>query len=344
MTRWRRVGTLAGIALPVAVAAGATLGAALVTPFVTARRVSDRRGRDWFALPDGHESTVHTSDGANLAVFVAGPPAGPVVVLAHCWTGTKETWAPVARRLVRLGHRVVLYDQRGHGSSGFGTGLRDVDTLGDDLAVVLEHVDARGAVVAGHSMGGMAVQAHVARRCTGATDRIAAVVLVATAARVLGRSIPTGVANRALGDASPAWVRSGRSGALVARAALGRGAVPAHVAFVRDTLDATAAPVRVSCLLAMARMDLRPGLAEAAVPATILVGSRDLLTPPRLARALWRAWPGSSLRVLPGAGHMLPLEDPDHVVEAITRAAAGVDPGMIESPSNATLDIEALVT
>src|SRR3546814_11871182 len=71
------------------------------------------------------------------------PVDGPLVVRVHCWTGNKELWAPVARRLVRLGHRVVLYDQRGHGSSTFGAGLDCVDRLGHDLAAVLSHLDAR---------------------------------------------------------------------------------------------------------------------------------------------------------------------------------------------------------
>src|SRR3546814_18572980 len=69
-------------------------------------------------------------------------------------------------------------------------------------------------------------------------------------------------------------------------------------------------------------MDLRAGLAGAAIPATILVGTRDLLTPVRSARSLQQAWPRAGLRILPGAGHMLPLERPDDIVEAVLRATA----------------------
>src|SRR3546814_16114899 len=69
-------------------------------------------------------------------------------------------------------------------------------------------------------------------------------------------------------------------------------------------------------------MDLRAGLAGAAIPATILVGTRDLLTPVRSARSLQQAWPRAGLRILPGAGHMLPLERPDDIVEAVPRAPA----------------------
>lgn len=348
MTSHRRWRSLGSIAAP----AGVVLGAAAI---VTAGAVAGARqrrsghggdpcGPAGFALPDGERRVVRTGDGAELAVLVAGPADGPTVVLAHCWTGTKETWAAVARRLVRLGHRVVLYDQRGHGSSGFGAGLATIETLGDDLSVVLAHVGARRAVVVGHSMGGMAAQAYVARHQYHA-DRVAAVVLVATASRVLGRALPGVLAERVVGDTSLSWTRRGRPGAFLARRALGRSAVPSHAVFVRDTLDATAGPVRVSCLLAMARMDLRQGLAGAAVPATILVGTRDLLTPPRLARALCRAWPGSALRIVPGAGHMLPLEAPDEIVDAIARAtAASAVTTPAPTATAATCDTKALVT
>lgn len=326
MTHDRRRRRLAWLAAPAAVLLGS---AAAVTAGAVVGARSRRRGRDHdpcgpdgFALPGGEHRVVRTADGAELSVLVAGPPDGPTVVLAHCWTGTSAVWAPVARRLVRLGYRVVLYDQRGHGASSFGAGLETVEILGDDLATILAAVDARGAVVGGHSMGGMAAQAYIARH-QDEPDRVAAVVLVATAARVLGRALPGVLAERAIGDASPAFTRQGRTGALLARGAFGRSPGPGHADFVCSTLGATAGPVRAGCLSAMARMDLRPGLAAAAVPATILVGSRDLLTPPRLARALQQAWPGSSLGVVPGAGHMLPLEAPDAIVDAIARATAG---------------------
>src|SRR3546814_9014085 len=73
---------------------------------------TDPVGPRKLALPRGVADVVRTDDGADLALHLAGPVDGPLVVLVHCWTGNKELWAPVARRLVRLGHRVVLYDQR----------------------------------------------------------------------------------------------------------------------------------------------------------------------------------------------------------------------------------------
>lgn len=327
LARRRARRALPWVVVPASLGAGVVAVPAAAGVVAVARRRgrggSDPCGPDGLALPDGRSEAVVTADGAELALHVAGPEAGPVVVLVHCWTGAKELWSPVARRLVHLGHRVVLYDQRGHGASTWGGGLPDVDHLGDDLATVLAHVDARDVVVAGHSMGGMSIQAYVGRHPADAAARLSGAVLVATAARTFGRELPAALAERVLGDVAPAWTRTGRIGTSLARRSLGAGAHPAHAVAVRDLLHATPGPVRVGCLLAMARMDLGPGLAATQVPATVLVGTRDLLTPPRSARALAAAWPGAELTVLPGAGHMLPVERPDEIVEAVLARASG---------------------
>ena len=325
---WRLHRRRSRFALPwvaAAVSAGAGVVGVVAAAFAhpRRRRRSDPCGPDGLTVPDGQAGVVTTTDGAELALHVAGPDDGPVVVLVHCWTGAKELWGPVARRLVHLGHRVVLYDQRGHGCSTWGDGMPDIDRLGDDLSVVLAHVDARDAVVAGHSMGGMSVQAYVGRHSGDASERLAGVVLVSTAARTFGRELPAAVAERLLGDASPNWTRTGRVGAALARGSLGRDAPHAHALAVRDLLHATPGSVRVACLLAMARMDLRAGLASVPVPAAVLVGTSDRLTPPRSARALTAAWPGASVTVLAGAGHMLPIERPDEIVEAVLAARQG---------------------
>lgn len=312
----RRIRLVLRVLVPAAVAVGAD---ALVRRRRRAPAV-DPCAPAGLALPEGADGVVITADGAELAVRTAGPHGAPLVVLVHCWTGAKELWGPVARRLVGDGYRVVLYDQRGHGASSWGDGLPDIDRLGDDLAGVLAHVDARDAVVVGHSMGGMSIQAYVGRHGEDAHARLRAAVLAATAARTFGRELPAALAERILGDVAPSWTSTGRVGTALARRSLGAGAAPAHAVAVRDLLHATPGPTRVSCLLAMARMDLRPGLAAVDLPATVLVGTRDVLTPRRSARALVAAWPGATMRVLPGAGHMLPMERSDDIVEAIQGA------------------------
>ena len=104
------------------VAVGAAGAAVAVRARAQHSVFDDPCGVEGLALPEGGERrTITTNDGAELAAFVAGPADGPVVVLPHCWMGGMAMWGAVARRLVASGHRVALYDQRGHGESTLGS-------------------------------------------------------------------------------------------------------------------------------------------------------------------------------------------------------------------------------
>ena len=276
----------------------------------------DPCGPDGLRLPDGDARTVTTDDGAELEVLVAGRASAPTVVLPHCWTGTKEIWAPVARRLVEGGHRVVLYDQRGHGGSTLGSGPMSVDRLGEDLLAVLDEVGGTDLVLAGHSMGGMTVQALAVNHPDVVRARVRGIALVSTAARAVGLPLPAAVVHRVLGDRS-SGVFAKRSAGL-SRGAVGVQAFESHVRATGDAFAATSGAARAGFLVGMSRMDYRAGLASIAVPVRVLVGTHDRLTPVARARVLAEGIPGARLDVLPGLGHMLPLEAPDLVAEVIT--------------------------
>lgn len=302
-------------------------GAAAAASIAYYRWERSRAGEPWDpeapGYPDGEHRTITTPDGATLALTIAGPEDGPLVVLSHCWTGSRAIWGPVAERLCASGHRVVLYDQRGHGDSTDGDEPHSIPMLGDDLRAVLAEVDAHDAVLVGHSMGGMSVQSYLTEHPVDFKERVRGVVLVATAAKVLRRAIPVELATRLMGDGALEWSRRGNIGYVMARRSLGRGARRADVELTLDGLARTTGLARAGFLAAMSGMDLHAGLSAVDVPTTVLVGTRDRLTPPRLARELTSSIPGANLVVLPGAGHMLPLEAPDEIVDAITAVRAG---------------------
>jgi pimeloyl-ACP methyl ester carboxylesterase len=312
--RWARRALIAG-------------GAAAAASLAYSRWERSRAGEPWDpeapGYPDGEQRTVTTPDGARLAVTIAGPAEGPMVVLSHCWTGSRAVWGPVAERLVERGHRVVLYDQRWHGASTDGDEPHSIPMLGDDLRAVLAEVDAHDAVLVGHSMGGMSVQSYLTEHPVDFKERVRGIVLVATAAKVLGRALPVALATRLMGDGALEWSRRGTVGYAMARRSLGRGARRADVELTLDGLARTTGLARAGFLAAMSGMDLHEGLRAVDVPATVLVGTQDRLTPPRLARELTSSIPGARLVVLPGAGHMLPLEAPDEIVDAIGAVAGG---------------------
>lgn len=67
----------------------------------------------------------------------------------------------------------------------------------------------------------------------------------------------------------------------------------------------------------MARPDLRPDLPRIACPTLVLVGEADALTTPEHAREIALGIPGAQLQTVPGAGHMLTLEQPERVTGAL---------------------------
>ncbi len=319
MARSRRRKALGALALVAAAgAAGAFLARREARGWATE---DDPCGPDGLLLPEGEARTLRTDDGAELDVLVAGPADGPTVVLAHCWTGVKQFWGAVARRLVADGHRVVLYDQRGHGASTMGTDPVSTDGLGDDLLAVLDAVGAPEVVLAGHSMGGMTIQALAANHPEVVRDRVRGIVLVATAARVWSVPLVPGLVDLALGDAALARFAERDAGLRLIRGVVGRRAHRAHLQATAEAFFGTTAGVRSGFLTAMGAMDYRAALSLIETPTTVLVGTHDRLTPPRFARVLVEGIQASELVVLPGAGHMLPLEEPDRVTEAIAERA-----------------------
>ncbi len=256
-------------------------------------------------------------------MHVAG--SGPrTFVLSHGWTNDRRVWGPVARRLVERGHRVAVYDQRGHAGSRAGTDGLAMSALADDLAVVLEHVGGTGVTVVGHSMGGMAAQALLVERPEVAEERVGAVVLVSTACA--GAGSPGAFQEvTALVLSSPALDRalaSPRVGPRMVRGVVGRHAPPSHLGAVRDLLVATPPLTRTGLAAAMAAMDFSAALASVRLPVAVVVGSRDRLTPPAQSRRLVGIIPGASLHVIPDAGHMLPFEAPDELADLIERTPA----------------------
>jgi pimeloyl-ACP methyl ester carboxylesterase len=274
-------------------------------------------------LPVGERRTVTTDDGAELALTIAGPADGPTVVLAHGWTNGREVWAPVAHRLIRAGHRVVLYDQRGHGSSTSGRDGFTIPRLGADLHAVLEAVDARDAVLVGHSMGGMTIQSLATHHPEVLAGRASAIVLVSTAAAGLGRDARSDRSAQRMvgGRALQALLTTGKGHAFF-RGILGATVRRVDLLLAQELFLATAPEARSGWLVAMQGMDLREGIATIDLPTTVLIGSHDRLTPRHLADELAATIPGARLVHLEGHGHMLPLEAPEAVADAVLAATA----------------------
>lgn len=306
------------------------------------------RVRRWAAAPDpadglaladleGVPRTVATSDGASISLTDGGPPDGPVVVMAHGYTEDRRVWTPVARRLAGAGSRVIVYDQRGHGQSDVGRSGYTIDALADDLRDVLEELDLRDVTLAGHSMGGMAAQALIIRHPDLVGTRLRSLVLVATACADVGVTGRRGeLAVRLFGHPGFAWAAGNPViGPLLVRGTVGRHPVLSHLKAMAAMLASTPAATRTGFLTAMGTMDLTEDIGAIDLPVTVVVGSRDQLTPADGARRMAELIPGARLQVVPDAGHMLTYEVPDLLAELIVDSASASAPAVPASEAEA---------
>jgi pimeloyl-ACP methyl ester carboxylesterase len=295
---------------------------------------------DQTGAPVMRPATLRTFDGLDLSMQLHGPEdADLTVILVHCWTGDHRIWhRQVTDLLWEVGRRVqlVTYDHRGHGtSSSAGKEACTIDHLATDLAQLIEQVAPSGQLIlAGHSLGGMTIMA-LAEQRPDILMRLAGTALVATSAGDLDEinlGLP-GAAGKRVQDVLP-YALAARSRTLTPAARRGSPIIETQV--VRRLLFGTPArredqALTVSTLLNTpgasltsffedilrrhTRYDVLPSLAVA--PVHVLVGENDKLTPRRHARRMVERINGSRLTIVPGAGHMLPLERDDLVSEAI---------------------------
>lgn len=272
-------------------------------------------------LPVGESRRIEMRDGAELAVTLAGDRTGPLVVLAHGFTNGREVWAPVAHRLLRAGARVALYDHRGHGSSTVGTDGHTIERLGRDLGELLVALDARDTVLVGHSMGGMTIQSFAATHPDVVRERVAGLVLVATAAHGIGKDDRSNKwASRAAGHRAGDRFIASPVGHAFFRGVYGMAVRRADLDLSQEGFLATTSEAREQFTDAMLSMDLRKANAAIAVPTTVVIGARDTLLPPKLGEEVATSINGSRIVRLPEVGHMLPLEAPEQVAAAIVDA------------------------
>jgi pimeloyl-ACP methyl ester carboxylesterase len=289
--------------------------------------------------PPPGSRTVTTDDGVPLHVEVDGDANAPLtVVLSHGFTARLVEWE-IQRAALRDRARLVLWDQRGHGRSGW-TPLPDatIDRTGRDLGQVLDAVVPTGPVVlAGHSMGGMSVMALARQRPELFGTRVVGVFLLATSA---GGLVETGILARAiklvrrlhllplylrlLQLVAPVLERFRRRGTAIGRRAIRRllfGADDAdigNVLMVQNLLEETPYPVAMAFYATFLDHDEKASLdVLRRVPVTVVAATHDRLTPAAHGRQIAEAiGPNAELVVVPGAGHSVNLTRSDVVDEA----------------------------
>ncbi len=269
---------------------------------------------------------IDVADGGVVHAQAAGE--GQPVVFIHGLTATSAIWYQ-QYRLVAEGFRVMTLDLIGHGGSSVGSAGAGIEANAARLAELLDTEGTDDTILVGHSMGGMAV-AQMLVDHPDAARRVRGVVFVGSAA-----AVPEGVAQipgiRGLSQRVGQWVADNPTtaarlkrvpgndlGQLAVRAAFGTAPSPRHVALTADCYDQCDPQVWAEANQSILDYDVSDRLGPLDIPSLVLVGSRDRLTPTSAAVTLNRVLGANSrLRVVPGRGHQLMLEQPAEVDAAV---------------------------
>ena len=235
--------------------------------------------------------------------------AGPRVALLHP-VGLDLTFLqPVAAALSRR-YTVLRVDARGHGRSPAVPQAERLEDFADDVHALLAQREFAPCAVVGFSFGGMVAQTLALRH----PQDVSALIPCAC---------PSTIAepNRAVyAERAAAAERDGMAAVMEATLArwftdafrAGGGAELARSRLLTDNVRGWAQAWR-----AMSRIDTAPHLHAIGVPTLCIAGEVDKSSPPEVVAAIARAIPGARFTTLPGAPHMLFIEQPQAVAREI---------------------------
>ena len=238
----------------------------------------------------------------------------PTLLLIHGFPLSSQMWDPQLDDIAEFA-RVIAPDLRGHGQSDSVPGPYSIPQLADDCADLLDHLNvATPFVVCGLSMGGY-IALEFYRRYP---EQVAGLILAATRA---GADSVEGKAGRD----KAAELAKNEGATAVSSGMLSKMLAPENYAsdeelveYVEDVMSTASLNGVVGALAAMRdRVDSTPMLSEINVPVLIIHGADDQLIPLAEAEAMHQAIPNSELVIVPDAGHLPNLEQPDIFNDAV---------------------------
>lgn len=260
-------------------------------------------------------------NGTRLHIRQSGE--GPLALFIHGFPLDSSMWIEQLEDLGLL-RRCIAPDLRGFGRSAPVTGAPlTMEQHAEDLAAVLDLISVEQADIIALSMGGYVAMAFADMY----PDRVRSLALIDTRSGADSEEAKAGrdaMAERLIVDGRTAIAKAMEDGLLSPDATI---AVRARL---RSMVEACPYETMVGALGGMReRPDRSAVLSSLAVPAAVIVGEQDTVTPPTEAEAMAVALPDAALTIVPGAGHVTPIEQPEAVNEALrvllARSSGSVD-------------------
>ena len=251
------------------------------------------------------------ANGLDVRYQVSG--SGPWVTLSHSLACRYEMWDEEIARLSKR-FTVLAYDSRGHGHTSAPYGPYTLDQIADDIKAMYDALGIKSSHWIGLSMGGV-FGLHTALRYPGLFDSM---VLADTSSRLS----PEGIA--AFQDRVDKVLAGGMEAMVVPTLQRWfkdsfRAENPGRTKRIAGWIRTTPIDGYVGVSAAIPTIDVTSRLGEIKVPCLVLVGADDIAMPLVFSETLVKHLPDAELVVIPGAGHLSNIEQPEAFNEALKK-------------------------
>lgn len=241
----------------------------------------------------------------------------PWLVFIHGFTGTLEVWNPIVAQLKNsLKHRILLIDNLGSGKSPQPDTPYTSNLMAQEILSVFEQLNITKATLIGHSLGG-AIAQHIA---INRPELVSDLILLSSFGRLDNTARHMLTARYSLIEAN------------VDKALVAKSAIPTlfgntftsneeniNIAIERTVKNPQTVVGMRGQLNACNTYNDLTSLHRIKAKTYIVTGSRDVLVNPAHSNELLNLIPDSSLTVIEGCGHMIPIESPTEISELITQ-------------------------
>jgi len=241
---------------------------------------------------------------------------GPVVVLLHGFPLSRDMWEPQVEPLVRAGYRLVTPDLRGFGESEVPEGPYSMSLFADDVVELLDHLEIDRAVIGGMSMGGYILLNLLERY----PERVVAACFITTRSSSDNEAVKAGrlaLLERTKRDGTESMAELSTM-TLLAGETLRRNPELVNTVYRWMTsVDVRGIEGALHALLE--RKDYSPLLGNFDLPSLVIGADQDNAVQPEDLRTLSEGLPNNELCIIPQAGHMANLEQPEAFNDCLLR-------------------------
>ena len=233
---------------------------------------------------------------------------GQPVLFLHAFPLNKSMWQEqIMALLAESRFRLVALDWRGFGESGITAEVSTMEQFADDVAGLMDSLGIDAAILCGLSMGGYAAFAFLRKY----PQRVSGLILADTRP---GADNAEAQANRE----NVARLAESQGTSAIADLQLPR-LISDYTRQHSPTVERRIRQMIAAASRGMAqRADSTDLLGSITCPTLLMVGEQDVLTPPQLAQEYATKIPGAQFVVIPYAGHLSNLEQPQAFLQAVS--------------------------